>query len=140
MAKRILLADDGISIKKMVNINLADGDYQVVTVDNGNDVLKKAREFSPDYILADVGMPGKSGYEVCEAVKADPSMLHIRVFLLAESNEGFDRDRADQIGADGFILKPFDSRTFIDKLASIECGKDPYSYSTGTGINDEGGR
>ncbi|MFN7132171.1 MAG: PleD family two-component system response regulator, partial [Myxococcales bacterium] len=83
MPKKLLLADDSITIQKVVAITFANEDYQITAVDNGEDALNKARELVPDVILADVVMPRRNGYEVCEAVKGDPGLKHIPVLLLA---------------------------------------------------------
>jgi CheY-like chemotaxis protein len=119
MAKKILLADDSITIQKVVRITLADGDYELIPVDNGDDALVKIRELRPDLILADVVMPGKDGYQVCQAVKSDPQLQHIPVVLLAGSFEGFDEMKGAQIGADGYIIKPFESQTLVSKVEEL---------------------
>ena len=119
MAKKILLADDSITIQKVVRITLADGDYELINVDNGEDAISRAREFKPDLVLADVVMPGKDGYQVCEAIKSDPALRHIPVVLLAGSFEGFDEIKGAQIGADGYIIKPFESTTLISKVEEM---------------------
>ncbi len=72
MAKKILLADDSITIQKVVRITLADGDYELDAVDNGDDAVSKAKEILPALVLADVVMPGLDGYQVCETIKTDP--------------------------------------------------------------------
>ncbi|OGP59081.1 MAG: hypothetical protein A2V67_08005 [Deltaproteobacteria bacterium RBG_13_61_14] len=119
MAKKILLADDSITIQKVVRITLADGDYELIPVDNGDDALVKIQEIRPDLILADVVMPGKDGYQVCQAVKSDPQLQHIPVVLLAGSFEGFDEMKGAQIGADGYIIKPFESQTLVSKVEEL---------------------
>ena len=68
MPKTILLADDSVTIQKVVAISFASEDVTVLTVDNGDDAIVKAREVRPDIVLADVVMPGKSGYEVREVI------------------------------------------------------------------------
>ena len=74
MPKTLLLADDSVTIQKVVGISFANEDVVLLTVDNGDDAVARAREARPDLVLADVVMPGKNGYEVCEAIKADPSL------------------------------------------------------------------
>ena len=71
----------------------------------------------PDLVLADVLMPGKSGYEVCEALKSDPATASIPVLLLAGNFEPFDEARARAARADAHIVKPFESQAFIDRCA-----------------------
>ena len=101
MSKTLLLADDSVVIQKLVGLSFANEDVEIVTTDNGDDAVLKAREIVPDVVLADVVMPGKSGYEVCEAIKQDPALAHIPVILLTGTFEAFDEARAAAAGADG---------------------------------------
>ncbi len=116
MPKTLLLADDSVTIQKVVGISFANEDVELITVDNGDDALVKARDSRPDVILADVVMPGKNGYEVCEALKADPELCHIPVLLLTGTFEAFDEERAKQAGADGHITKPFEAQILVDRV------------------------
>jgi len=119
MPKTLLLADDSVTIQKVVGISFASEDVTLITVDNGDDALVKAREARPDVILADVVMPGLNGYEVCEAIKADPSLRHIPVLLLTGTFESFDEERASQCGAVGHIAKPFEAQTLVDRVKEL---------------------
>src|SRR5512138_3222278 len=119
MPKNLLLADDSITIQKVVGITFANEDFTVTAVGNGEDAIARARELRPDVILADVVMPRKNGYEVCEAVKADPSLKHIPVLLLAGTFEAFDEARARGARADGHIAKPFESQALINKVKEL---------------------
>jgi CheY-like chemotaxis protein len=130
MSKTLLLADDSITIQKVVAITFANEDYRITSVDNGDDAITKARELKPDIILADVVMPKKNGYEVCEAVKTDPSLKHIPVLLLAGTFEAFDEGRARAASADGHITKPFESQALIDKVRGLVNGGAAPSTST----------
>jgi CheY-like chemotaxis protein len=114
MPKTLLLADDSVTIQKVVGISFANEDVRIVTVDNGDDAVKKAKEIRPDIVLADVVMPGKSGYDVCEALKGDPALAHIPVLLLTGTFETFDEDRAARVGADGHITKPFEAQALVE--------------------------
>jgi CheY-like chemotaxis protein len=116
MAKTLLLADDSVTIQKVVNISFASEDVTLVTVDNGDDALERAKETRPDLILADVVMPGKNGYEVCEAIKADPDLAHIPVLLLTGTFEAFDEERAARAGAAGHVAKPFEAQTLVSQV------------------------
>ncbi len=82
MAKKILLADDSITIQKVVELTFSDGDYEVVAVNNGAKAIQKLSEMRPDIILSDIIMPEKNGYEVCEFVKSRPDFRNIPVVLL----------------------------------------------------------
>src|SRR5512138_1446434 len=122
MPKTLLLADDSITIQKVVAITFASEDIRVVSVDNGEDALAKAREIKPDVILADVVMPRKNGYEVCEAVKSDAALKGTPVLLLAGTFEAFDEARARQAKADGHIAKPFESGALINRVKELVGG------------------
>jgi CheY-like chemotaxis protein len=119
MGKTLLLADDSVTIQKVVGISFASEDIAITTVDNGDDAIAKARELRPDMVLADVVMPGKNGYEVCEAIKADPSLQHIPVLLLTGTFEAFDEERAEQAGAAGHVSKPFEAQTLVERVKEI---------------------
>jgi CheY-like chemotaxis protein len=124
MSDKLLLADDSITIQKVVGIIFANEDYRLTVVDNGNAALEKAREIVPDIILADVVMPGKSGYEVCAEIRRDPALAHVPLLLLSGAFEPFDEEKAKQSGADDFISKPFESQQLIEKVKKLlELGK-----------------
>src|SRR4051812_5368309 len=119
MPKNLLVADDSLTIRKVIGMIFSTEDFQVHTVDNGIDAIHKARELRPDVVLADVMMPGKSGYEVCEALKSDPSTQAIPVMLLAGTFEAFDENRAKAARADDHITKPFESQILLDKVKAL---------------------
>jgi CheY-like chemotaxis protein len=119
MPKNLLVADDSLTIRKVIGMVLALEDFQMTSVDNGIDAISRARDLKPDLVLADVLMPGRSGYEVCEALKSDPSTSHIPVMLLAGNFEPFDEARARAARADDHITKPFESQAFLDKVRKL---------------------
>jgi CheY-like chemotaxis protein len=119
MPKTLLLADDSVVIQKLVGLSFANEDVELVTTDNGDDAIVKAREINPDVVLADVVMPGKSGYEVCEAIKKDPALANTPVLLLTGTFEAFDEDRASQCGSDGHITKPFEAQALVDRVTAL---------------------
>ncbi len=119
MPKRILLADDSITIQKVVELTFSDGDYEVVAVNNGAKAIQKLSEMRPDIILSDIIMPEKNGYEVCEFVKSHPEFRNIPVVLLTGTFEPFDPDRADKAGCDAVVTKPFESQSLIHKVEEL---------------------
>ena len=86
----ILLADDSITIQKIVNLTFSGEGIEVVTVGNGEAAVKKIHEIHPALVLADIFMPGKNGYEVCDYIKTDPSLSATPVILLVGAFEPFD--------------------------------------------------
>lgn len=124
MPKTLLLADDSVTIQKVVGISFANEDIVLLTVDNGDDAIARAKEARPDVILADVVMPGKNGYEVCQAVKSDPTLASTPVLLLTGTFEAFDEQRAARAGADGHITKPFEAQSLVDKVNALLAGRE----------------
>ena len=119
MAKTILLADDSLVIQKLVGLSFANEDVEIVSTDNGTEAIQMAGILHPDLVLADVVMPGLSGYEVCRAIKSQPELASIPVILLTRTSESFNEDLARQIGADGHITKPFESQTLAAQIHEI---------------------
>jgi CheY-like chemotaxis protein len=103
----ILVADDNSNIQKMVTLAFKGEGIDVVAVGNGEAAVKKAIEIVPDLVLADIFMPVRSGYEVCEFLKQDSRFSHIPVVLLAGAFDPFDEREAQRVGADGVLKKPF---------------------------------
>jgi CheY-like chemotaxis protein len=119
MSKKLLLADDSITIQKVIGITFADKDYDLAVVGNGDEALEMARTDRPDLVLADVLMPGKNGYELCAAIKQDSDLKEVPVLLLTGTFESFDEDKARSAGADSWISKPFDSQALIDRVEEL---------------------
>jgi CheY-like chemotaxis protein len=124
--RKLLLADDSITIQKVVELTFADEGVSVVCVDNGREALEKLGEFIPDIVLADVFMPEVTGYEVCEYIKRSDKLKHIPVMLLVGSFEPFDEGEARRVGANDTLTKPFQSiRRLIDKVGMLVSGRSP---------------
>src|SRR5438552_12833904 len=119
MGKKILLADDSITIQKVIELTFSDEDFEVVTVGNGRLAIEKVQDVRPDLVLCDIIMPEKDGYEVCDFIKKPPSLAHIPVLLLTGAFEPFDQDRASRVGCDGFLAKPFEPQTLIAKVKDL---------------------
>jgi len=118
--RKLLLADDSVTIQKVIELTFADEGVRVVAFNNGLDAIERLEEEAPDIVLADVFMPSKSGYEVCEYVKQNEKLKHIPVMLLVGSFEPFDEAEARRVGADDILTKPFQSiRRLIDRVGSL---------------------
>lgn len=113
MAHKLLLADDSITIQKVVSLTFAEEDFEVICVGNGEIAIEKIGEIRPDVVLADIFMPRKTGYEVCEFVKRTPHLRHIPVILLVGTFEPFDKNEAARVGADAHVTKPFETTSLI---------------------------
>jgi CheY-like chemotaxis protein len=101
------VADDNSNIQKMVSLAFAEQGFEVVAVGNGEAAVRKASEIHPDIVLADIFMPVRNGYEVCEFVKKDSRLSKIPVILLVGAFDPLDEKEAKRVGADGVLKKPF---------------------------------
>jgi len=111
MSRRILLADDSVTIQKVIELTFMDGDYEVRAVGNGDEAIALLDSVDPDVVIADVHMPGANGYEVArraKAVRRDRPVL-----LLVGTFEPFDEAEARACGADRYLKKPFDSQELL---------------------------
>jgi CheY-like chemotaxis protein len=120
LARRILLADDSVTAQNMGRRILTDAGYEVVTVNNGSAALKKIAENKPDIIVLDVYMPGYGGLEVCQRVKESSETARIPVLLTVGKLEPFKPDEARRVGADAFIIKPFEATELLTALTKLE--------------------
>src|SRR5215211_1716037 len=119
MVNRILLADDSITIQKVVNLTFADEGIEVVSVSNGDMAERRLNEVNPDLVLADIFMPGKNGYELCESIKNSPQFCNVPVVLLVGAFEPFDQAEARRVRADAHLTKPFESRTLVETVRKL---------------------
>jgi CheY-like chemotaxis protein len=104
---RILVADDNTNIQKMVVLAFQERGVEVIAVGNGEAAVRRLPDANPDLVLADVFMPVRNGYEVCEFVKKDPRFSHVPVILLVGAFDPLDEKEARRVGADGVLKKPF---------------------------------
>lgn len=120
MGHKVLLADDSITVQKIVKLSLTEEGVEVIAVGNGEQAVQQLETLRPDLVMADVFMPGKDGYEVCEFVKGHPQLKHIPVILLVHAFEPFDPERAQKAGADHQLTKPFQSiRTLVTTVRDL---------------------
>lgn len=119
MSRRLLLADDSVTIQKVIEITLSDKDFILSVASNGDDAMQMAINESPDLILADVFMPGLNGYELCEAVRNNAALKDVPVLLLAGTFEPFDEAKSRAVGANDWIVKPFSSQGLVDKVEEL---------------------
>ncbi len=124
--RKLLLADDSITIQKVVNLTFADEGIDVTTVGDGDAALEKIAEIGPDIVLLDVHMPGLSGYRLCEIIRENEATKHLPVILLVGSFEPFDEAEANRVGASAHVTKPFQSiRELIAQVNGLLASSEP---------------
>jgi CheY-like chemotaxis protein len=120
---KLLLADDSVTIQRVIELTFADEDVQVVAVGDGQQAIDRVKTDRPDIVLADVGMPERDGYEVAAFIKGDPELAHIPVLLLTGAFEPIDEARARAVGCDGVLVKPFEPQMVISRVRDLLAGK-----------------
>ena len=119
MPQTLLLADDSVTIQRVIALTFADEDINVVAVSDGDQAIARLDTMPPDIVLVDVGMPGKSGYDVAGHVKHTPHLSHIPVVLLTGAFEPVDEVRANSLGCDGILAKPFEPQMVISRVKEL---------------------
>jgi CheY-like chemotaxis protein len=125
MPAKLLLADDSVTIQRVIELTFADEDVQVFTVGDGRAAIEQIQRDRPDIVLADVGMPERDGYEVAAFVKGTPELAGIPVVLLTGAFEPVDEGRARAVGADGVLVKPFEPQMVISRVRDLLAGRRP---------------
>ncbi|HKH45502.1 MAG TPA: response regulator [Thermoanaerobaculia bacterium] len=123
MRRRILLADDSVTIQKVIELTFLDEDYEVKAVSNGDEAIAALPQVSPDFVIADVHMPGANGYEVCRRSKE--LLPDVPVLLLVGTFEPFDEGQSRAVGADSFLKKPFDSQELLQRVEELIASRSP---------------
>ncbi len=114
------MADDSQTIQRVVNLTFADEGFDVVAVGDGDAAIREIAASRPDIVLADVHMPGPSGYEICSLLRGIDETAGTPVILLVGSFEKFDPEEAERAGADAFVTKPFQSiRQLVDQVKDL---------------------
>jgi CheY-like chemotaxis protein len=124
---KLLLADDSVTIQRVIELTFADEQIQVIAVGDGQEAVQRIESERPDVILADVGMPRRDGYEVAAHVKKTPHLKHIPVVLLTGAFEPIDESRARAVGCDGVLVKPFEPQMVINRVKDLLAGRRPAS-------------
>jgi CheY-like chemotaxis protein len=118
MPARLLLADDSITIQRVIELTFADEDVSVTAVGDGDAAIRQLDTDPPDIVIADIGMPGRSGYDVAEHVRRTPALARIPVLLLTGVAEPADEARVAGLGA-GVLVKPFEPQVLIARVRAL---------------------
>ena len=119
MATTVLVADDDAGILRFVEIYLRMEGFEVITARDGPDVLAKVVAVRPDLVLLDVLMPGLDGYAVCTQIRADATLAAVPVIMVTANYVLADMETARRVGADDFLVKPFDPAVLLDKAKAL---------------------
>ena len=117
--KKVLIADDEPDILEILKYNLIKEGYQVITAQDGDEAIEKAKQTLPDLIILDIMMPGKNGVEVCEILRSQPKMKDTLIMFLTALSDEATQIKGLATGADDYISKPISPNVFISKVQSL---------------------
>ena len=123
MSKHVLIADDEPNIVISLEFLMKREGYRVTVARDGDAALDTIRRERPDLVLLDVMMPGKSGFEVCQAVRADEALAAVKILMLSAKGRDTDLAKGSALGADAYMTKPFSTRELADKVRSSCWGR-----------------
>ena len=136
MTVRILVADDSITIQKIVAMAFENEDAEVEGIGDGQKAFDRIPGFKPDIVLADVDMPGLSGFQLCKKIKGASDLKNIKVILLASDFECFDEDLFKKCRAENHISKPFKSVDIVEMVTRVIEEGDTAKYADGTALQE----
>lgn len=116
---KILVVDDEINITQILQFSIGAEGYEVITAQNGEEAIDKARREQPDLIILDIMMPRIDGYEACRILKANPLTKNIPVVLLTAKGRDIDKRLGLEVGAIDYIVKPFSPNKLIDRIHKL---------------------
>ena len=119
MPNTLLLADDSVTIRRVIELTFADESVKVLSVSSGREALERIASDRPDIVLADIGMPDVSGYDIAAFVKGRDDLRHIPVVLLAGAFEPLDEAKARQSGSDAVLVKPFEPQMVVARVREL---------------------
>lgn len=119
MNKKILIADDEQNIVISLEFLMKREGFDVVVANDGEEAVERIRSEHPDLVLLDVMMPKKTGFEVCQEVKADASLAAVRILMLTAKGRDTEVAKGLALGADAYMTKPFSTRELVNKVRSL---------------------
>jgi len=119
MTLKLFVADDSVTIQKVIGLAFSDTDTVIESVTNGDEAQEAIWSFKPDIVLADICMPGLNGYEICSLVKRSADLSHVPVVLLVGTFEQFDESEAVRVQYDARLTKPFDTLELVDIVQNL---------------------
>ena len=119
MARRVLIVDDEPNIVMSLEFLLLASGFEVRTAGDGEQAIEAIGASAPDLVLLDVMMPKKNGYEVCQWIRADPSLAQVKVVMLTAKGRDPDIEKGLGVGADAYVTKPFSNRELLERVQAL---------------------
>ena len=119
MAKKVLIVDDEPNIVLSLEFLMKKAGFEVAVAGDGDEALMQVGQFNPDLVLLDVMMPKKSGYEVCEALRADPARAAMKIVMLTAKGRDTEVAKGMALGADAYVTKPFSTKDLVARVTEL---------------------
>ena len=119
IAKKILIADDEPDILEIIQFNLQQEGYEVITAKNGDEAIEQAKKHQPDLIILDIMMPGKNGIEVCNILRRHPAFNETLIIFLSALSDEVTEIRGLETGADDYLTKPISPKILASKINAL---------------------
>ncbi len=119
MLPKVLLVDDEPNILLSLKFLMQKEGYEVLVAENGDEALALARQRLPDLVILDVMLPSPNGYEVCQAMRADPQLTGLYIMMLTAKSNPAEREKGLAMGANDYVSKPFSNRELVDKVRAV---------------------
>lgn len=119
MKRKILIADDEQNIVISLEFLMKREGYEVTVANDGEEAIQRIRDGRPDLVLLDVMMPKKSGFDVCQEVRADPTLAAMRILMLTAKGRDTEVTKGLALGADAYMTKPFSTKELVEKVRSL---------------------
>jgi len=119
MAKKVLIVDDEPNIVASLEFLLRQSGYEVHVAADGAAALRQVQAVAPDLVLLDVMMPEKSGYDVCQRIRAHPEWSNIRIVMLSAKGREAEMTKGLSLGADAYVTKPFSNAELVARIGEL---------------------
>jgi DNA-binding response OmpR family regulator len=119
MPKKILIVDDEPNIVLSLEFLMKKAGFEIAVANDGAEALALVAKFNPDLVLLDVMMPKKSGYEVCEALRADPARAGMKIVMLTAKGRDTEVAKGMALGADAYVTKPFSTKDLVTQVTEL---------------------
>lgn len=118
--RRVMCVEDDADIRMILEFSLHKlGGFELCLCASGQEALDQVATFAPDLVLLDVMMPKKSGYEVCEILRADPARSAMKIVMLTAKGRDTEVAKGLALGADAYVTKPFSTKDLVAQVRSL---------------------
>lgn len=113
---KILIVDDDVHIAELISLHMEKQGYETQEIYSGNEVIDAFKQFAPHMVLLDIMLPGKDGYQLCREIR---QISNVPIIMLTAKGEVFDKVLGLEMGADDYIVKPFDSKELVARVKAV---------------------